>query len=150
MPIHDIRRENLRALLKQHGPGSRRDLAIALGHANATHVSHLAGPNPTRQINEDAARKIEAFYGLAEGALDRPEQQPGTRVQEPAPVYTSGAVINDQLLTDCMEALFKADGNRKLDNAQRAELIAMVYRISAPLSRVDQSIVDRLVDIATR
>jgi hypothetical protein len=66
--ITETRRDNLRALIEQHGGVSK--LAKAMGYANPSFLSQMAGPKPSRQITEKSARKLEVALGLHPGALD--------------------------------------------------------------------------------
>ena len=74
------RLENLRRLIKKFdGPAL---LAAKLGYANASFLVQMAGPNPTRDISEKTARKIETSLNLPEGWLDAKsgEESPVTHV----------------------------------------------------------------------
>lgn len=77
--LFDNRRTNLRMLIDQWGgplPISRK-----LGYRNASFIVQMAGPNPTREISERTARKIEEALGLAPGWLDaHPAGNNGDRV----------------------------------------------------------------------
>ena len=63
--VYDIRRENLRALMKTWGGPT--SLAKKLGHANGSYLAQIGGPNPRREISEKVAREIETKLGLALG-----------------------------------------------------------------------------------
>lgn len=67
--VTDVRRENIRALIKERGGVSR--LTKAMAYKNASFLSQMAGPNPTREVTEKTARKIEEVLGLESGVLDR-------------------------------------------------------------------------------
>ena len=47
-------------------------VADLLGYANASYLSQMFGPNPTRVPSEKIVQRLEKTLGLAEGALDRP------------------------------------------------------------------------------
>ena len=66
------RLENLRSIIKDRGGVSK--LAKETGYSNPSFLSQMAGPNPSREITEKSARKIEGQLGLEPGTLDR---QPG-------------------------------------------------------------------------
>jgi hypothetical protein len=51
---YDIRRENLRTLIKTWGGPT--SLAKKLGHANGSYLAQIAGPHPRRDISEKVAR----------------------------------------------------------------------------------------------
>lgn len=70
MKVHALRRENLRALIGERG--GLTDLSNRLGYKNPSFLSQMAGPNPTREVTEKTARKIEMLLRLPVGALDKP------------------------------------------------------------------------------
>lgn len=63
------RRTNLRLLA---AASSWAALARRLGYQSSTFLIHLAGPNPSRNVTETTARKIEATFGMAAGSFDKP------------------------------------------------------------------------------
>lgn len=66
----EIRRENLRLLMKQHhGP---KNFAAVLGYKNGSFLVQMAGPNPTRPVTENTARTIEEKLGFPPGTMDEP------------------------------------------------------------------------------
>lgn len=67
---YDNRRANLRQLVEQWG--GPKPLSVKLGYSNASFVVQMAGPNPTREVTEKTARKIEQTLGLPPGWLDSP------------------------------------------------------------------------------
>lgn len=69
MRVQDVRRSNLRALIGDRG--GLTDLSNRLGYKNPSFLSQMAGPNPTREITEKTARKIEQSLRLAPGTLDQ-------------------------------------------------------------------------------
>lgn len=83
MKVHALRRENLRALIGERG--GLTDLSNKLGYSNPSFLSQMAGPNPTREITERTARKIEQTLRMEPGVLDRPvayaDRQQGGNVQ---------------------------------------------------------------------
>lgn len=74
MEISDIRRENLRSLMKQHFEGKQARLADALGKS-ANYISRCLStsmPASSRKnIGEDFAREIEQALGLDRYRLDK-------------------------------------------------------------------------------
>lgn len=66
--INDNRVTNLRALFAFHGGPT--NLSRALGHANASFVVQIAGPNPRRPVSDRTARKIEQQLDLPLYAMD--------------------------------------------------------------------------------
>jgi len=67
--LEEIRRDNGRRAIKRHS--NSRQLALALGHKNGAFMTHMFGPNPTRQVTSDMARKIEDVMGLPPFSMDR-------------------------------------------------------------------------------
>lgn len=66
-PVYDTRRANLRALAALHnGPKALGKLL----KVSAAYMNALAGPNPSRNITEQTARKFEQRLKLAPGWLD--------------------------------------------------------------------------------
>lgn len=63
------RRANLRTLAKACTWAA---LARRLGYESSTFLIHQAGPNPSRNVTETTARKIEAAFGMAVGSFDKP------------------------------------------------------------------------------
>lgn len=78
--VAGYRRENIRALIDQRGGQTR--LSKAMGWKNSSFLAQMAGPNPTREVTEKTARKIEEVMRLEPSALDRP---PGGVSPAPAP-----------------------------------------------------------------
>lgn len=66
--IMEVRRSNLRKIIPQWGGVVA--LAIKLGHSGGAFITQMAGPNPTREISEKQARKIESRLDLSRGWLD--------------------------------------------------------------------------------
>jgi len=52
--------------------GGVNKVAELLGYANASYLSQMFGPNPTRVPSEKIVQRMEKTLGLAEGELDRP------------------------------------------------------------------------------
>lgn len=79
MEISDIRRDNLRALMKQRFDGKQARLADALGRS-ANYISRCLSTAPSsagsKNIGEDFARDIEAKLGLERYQLDREGMKP--------------------------------------------------------------------------
>lgn len=62
------RRNNLRKIVAQH---STIGVARFLGYQSGTFVTQMAGRNPTRQVTEGTARRIEEVFELPLGEMDR-------------------------------------------------------------------------------
>lgn len=69
--VSEVRRENIRTLLSAQGRGGVSKLSRALQLKNPSFLSQMVGPNPTREVTEKVARKIEEVTGLPSGALDK-------------------------------------------------------------------------------
>src|SRR5574343_824378 len=69
MSVFDHRRARLRALIEQWG--GPKPLSVKLGYSNASFLVQMAGPNPTREITERTARKIELALNLPALWLDQ-------------------------------------------------------------------------------
>lgn len=72
----DVRRENLRALIRLHG---HKQLSLML-KVSESRLSHLAGPNPTRPITEKVATRFEHRLGIADGWLSEPREYAVDRI----------------------------------------------------------------------
>lgn len=116
MTVLDNRRENLRRLIEQwHGPGP---LASKLGYSNASFIVQMAGPNPTREVTEKTARKIELALNLPRLWLDEPPPSNGT-----------SPTVDTKLLID----IVKVVGNMAVDIGvtltpdKLADFVALAY-----------------------
>lgn len=65
----DQRRENLRTLAAAM---TYAELARRLGYKSSTFLIHMAGPNPSRNVTESTARRVETAFGIANGSFDKP------------------------------------------------------------------------------
>lgn len=81
----DNRRENLRRMVGEDGQfDGPLALSKALGYANASFIVQMIGPNPSRDVTEKTARKIERTLKLEDGSLDwPPEDKPASRAKAP-------------------------------------------------------------------
>lgn len=116
MTVLDNRRENLRRLIEQwHGPGP---LAAKLGYSNASFIVQMAGPNPTREVTEKTARKIELALNLPRLWLDEPPANNGT-----------SPTVDTKLLTEVVKVVghTAADLGISLSHDKLADLVALVY-----------------------
>jgi hypothetical protein len=136
---YNNRRENLRALLEQWG--GPLPVARKLGYSNASFVVQMCGPNPTREVTEKTARKIEISLALPPGWLD---ESPATRTTSQVPVDTAlvarivqvvaqtaddlGIRLTPEKLGDVV-ALVYTDAESKA-NAIRPEFIHQVLRLA--------------------
>ncbi len=68
--VAEVRRANVRQLIGERG--GLTDLSKRLGYKNPSFLSQMTGPEPTREITEKTARKIEKALSLDPGSLDKP------------------------------------------------------------------------------
>lgn len=73
--LTEVRRRNIRALIEEQRGGLSR-LSKAMGYKNPSFLSQMLGPEPTREVTEKTARKVELVLGLEVGSLDRPGGPP--------------------------------------------------------------------------
>lgn len=83
MDINDIRRENLRALIRQVGKASTVGAKIDM---SSSQMSQIAGPRFTRNIGTDIARRIETAFGKPHGWMDT--THPGVEGEQPTSAST--------------------------------------------------------------
>lgn len=90
MEIADIRRQNLRDMMKREGAAT---LAERLGYRQSSFLSQMAGPNPTREVTEKTVRAYEKQLGMAPGTLDKPLDE-GAEVKPPSTEDMIALVLN--------------------------------------------------------
>lgn len=135
--ILDLRRENLRKLIKARGGAGA--LAKQLGHRSGSYLSQIAGPNPTRDISEPTAREIEAKLGLSMGWLDRREDDAAPSGGLDAPTV---AEIVRQVMTVTAELKHPPSATKV------AEVVSLAYERAATTGQVDPQFVQRLLKLA--
>ena len=116
MTVLDNRRENLRRLIEQwHGPGP---LAAKLGYSNASFLVQMAGPNPTREVTEKTARKIELALNLPRLWMDEAPEKQGTVPK-----------VDTRLLTETVKIVgtLAADLGVSLSPDKLADFVALAY-----------------------
>jgi len=101
--VAEYRRENIRALIDQRGGQTR--LSKAMGWKNSSFLAQMAGPNPTREVTEKTARKIEEVMRLEPGALDRP---PGVASPAPAPAPAAPGGVPTALVGEVIRMVGRA------------------------------------------
>ena len=113
--VYAFRRENLRKLIDQwHGPGA---LGAKLGYSNASFLVQMAGPNPTREVSERTARKVERALDLPVGWLDSEPEK------EKAPVVDTVKVSEViRLVGQAVE-----EANVKLSASKFADVVSLAY-----------------------
>lgn len=114
---YNYRRENLRALLEQWG--GPLPVARKLGYSNASFVVQMCSPNPTREITEKTARKIEIALGLPPNWLD---EAPLAHAPAPVPI-DSGLVA--QIVT--VVAQTADDLGIRVSPEKLGDVVALVY-----------------------
>lgn len=114
--VYSHRRANLRNLIEQWG--GPKQLADKLGYNNASFLVQMAGPNPSRDVTEKTARRVELALDLPAGWLDR---RPGdTNGQTHVDTTLVGSVIR----IVCQEA---DDIGVKLHPSKLADVVNLVY-----------------------
>lgn len=110
------RRANLRDLIEQwHGPLT---LAKKIGYSNASFLVQMAGPNPTREVTEKTARKVEQVLGLPAGWMDEPPGRENTPNK-----------VNISLVTTVIRAVMQTadDEGIRLSPVKLGDMVALVY-----------------------
>lgn len=135
--IYDIRRENLRALMKTWGGPTT--LAKKLGHSNGSYLAQIAGPNPRRDISEKVAREIEQKLALAIGYLDQEHKRNGGNIQ-------------DATISECVRlvATVLHDHNLRPSPEVTANLVQLVYDRVQLTGELDETYVKQLVQLVKR
>lgn len=76
LDISEIRRENLRTLIRDRANGSVGALARIAGFDSPTILSQVSGKTPSRNIGPNLARRIEKALKLSKGWLDTDHSAP--------------------------------------------------------------------------
>lgn len=76
MDISEIRRENLRTLIRDRANGSVGAFARIAGFESPTILSQVSGKSPSRNIGSNLARRIERGLKLSRGWLDTDHSAP--------------------------------------------------------------------------
>lgn len=156
LSIYDTRRENLRLLCRRHG--GKQKVALKLGHANASYISQLAGPNPTKKISEEVARDIEVKMDLEPGCMDVPGMgrvaaiTKAPALAEPPADYTPPAKLTEQRLVDATQVVMAAAqrAGAPLPPSKIGELIALAYHTHRGDGGIDEDLIQKVVDILAR
>lgn len=130
--VYALRRENLRALMREWGGPT--SLAKKLGHTNGSYLAQLVGPHPSREVSEKVAREIEGKLVLPLGWLDGEHDGQGRQ-------------IDDQALGECVRAVAAAirDAGLRPDPDTYANLVSLAYEHTKLTGRVDEPYINRLV-----
>lgn len=133
--LYDNRRENLRRLIEQWGGPSA--LGSKLGYSNGSFLVQMAGPNPTREISERSARRIEKALDLPNAWLD------GTPEKGQAPKVDTSAVADVIRLVGQMVE----EAGVKMTNSKFADLVALAYQDSQDNGAVRPDFIRRVVQL---
>lgn len=133
-PVHAIRLQNLRLLIRQWETAT--SLARKLGHANASFVVQLAGPNPRRTISEKVARQIEDKLKLPTLWMDQAHAD--SQIQ-----------IDDAFLRECVRMVASCirDAGLTLDPEVVATLTSLAYEHAKATGEVDKRFVQTLLQL---
>jgi hypothetical protein len=135
--VYAIRRDNLRALVKEWGGPT--SMAKKLGHTNGSYLAQLIGPNPSREISEKVAREIEGKLALPVGWLDQEHDGQGRQV-------------DDQALGECVRAVAAAirDAGLRPNPDTYANLVSLAYEHTKLIGRVDEPYIQKLVRLTAK
>ena len=123
--VTETRLANGRKLIaKSNGATS---VARLMGYKNASFLTQIFGPNPTRAPTDKFMRKMESALGLESGLLDRPD------AFEPRPPTAITTALDTGLLTQVIQLVGRiADEEAvKLSADRVAVLTAMGYEDAA-------------------
>jgi len=123
MKLADIRRDNLRELMRVH---SASGLSEMLGYRQPTFLSQMAGPNPTRVVTEKTARNYEKKLGLEAGALDIPM---GDADPAPTAAAAESKAASGELVADVIRLVgtICADEKVNLPTMKFADVVALAF-----------------------
>lgn len=133
METYQIRRVNLRQLLKQWGgPGV---LGAKLGHKSGSFLSQLAGPNPSREVTEQVARGIEQALDLPSGWMDHKHRAEG------------GGDVDSAVLGQVVSLVGALVGEARirLSSDQFADLVTLAYEDMQAHGTLRETYVRRLL-----
>lgn len=137
MDVHKVRRANLRSLIEKWGGPTT--LAKRLGHASGSYLAQLAGPNPSREVNEKVARSIEQSLDLPLGWLDQPHN--GDRAAG------RKRDVDVTVVSRVIELASAALGKHQVPASTLAELVALVYEHAQEHGAIDERYLQRLVNL---
>jgi len=136
-PIYDIRLQNLRLLIQQWEGATT--LAKKLGHANASYLVQLAGPNPRRTVSEKVARDLEEKLRLPPRWMDEPHADAHLH-------------IDDAFVRECVLAVSVCirDAGLALDPEVIATLTSLAYEHARAKGEVDKVFITGLLDLTKK
>jgi hypothetical protein len=147
--IYDTRRRNVRQLIANWGGPTR--LALKLGHANGSYVSHVAGPNPSRTISENVARAIEQKLALPRFFLDKDNNAPATLPGELPPVLETPRVapgLLAQVTKAVLVALENLDVKDRPPIDKVGDIVELAYQHGTATGVIDAQFIDVLVRLS--
>lgn len=132
--VYEIRRGNLRALMREWGGPT--SLAKKLGHSNGSYLAQLAGPSPSREVSEKVAREVETRLALPSNWLD----------QEHA---GNGRQLDDATLSECVRAVAAAlrDAGHNPAPEVYANMVTLVYEHAKLTGRIDEPFIQKLIGL---
>lgn len=139
MDVHKIRRANLRRLIEQWGGPTT--LAKRLGHASGSYLAQLAGPNPSREVNEKVARSIEQALDLPANWLDQQHNGNGSNSA------SRKRDVDVTMVSRVIELASAALGKHQVAASTLAELVALVYEHAQGHGAIDERYLQRLVNL---
>lgn len=104
------RRENMRRLVDAHG--GPKAFAEKCGYKTASFIVQMTGPNPSRPVTEDTARRVELALGLSEGSLDWPVNGNG---KANARGVTTTAPVDISVGRDIMQMILAIASQEKVE-----------------------------------
>ena len=104
MSVHDFRRANLERLIEEYGGGTIERFAV-LADQNPSYLSQIR--NGTRNMGNQAARKIEVALGLSDAWMDLNHDQEAFEAPVPVEVVYFRRLTREQreAVTVILEAM---------------------------------------------
>ena len=116
--------------------GGPTSLATKLGHANGSYLSQMAGPNPTREVSEKVARKVEKILSLPTMWLDT--QHTGLPQE-----------VNTDLLIDTIDMTKEIIDKTglKLSRDKFTQLVNLAYERAVETGAPNQTLIKQLISL---
>jgi hypothetical protein len=157
--VYDIRRDNLRAYLRDNGGAT--SVSKQLGHTNASTLSQITGANATRLLGEKAAREYDQKLSLPVGWFDVQRDSYGNAVAHEAPHkldqkdppvdLRKATMLDSDRLSFCLTTTLAAstENSRPLSSAKAMDIATIAYESNHPIGDTLKAIIERLVRLAT-
>lgn len=152
--IYAIRRENLRAYIRDNGGAT--SVSKTLGHTNASTISQITGANSTRLLGEKAAREYEQKLSLPVGWFDIERDAYGAKAHTPPtkavdkPIdMRKASLLDSDRLQYCLTATLAAAHGGALSGAKALEISTIAYELPYPVGPDLKAAIERLVRLAT-